>query len=260
MEEEAEMNFFDWKPKTVKELAVLGGVSVRTLHHYDEIGLLSPAGRTESGYRIYGEAEFLRLQQILLYKEMGLSLEDIRNILDAKNFDLETALLQHRDHLRKEQERMNALLKSVERTLQAIQEAKMLKIEDLYEGFSPETREAYRKEAGEKYGIKMVEDTENRVSRMNREEWFDVKQAGERITKGIAALMDRDPADRDVQALIAEHHDYIEIFYPCSMEIYRGLAALYVEDERFTAYYEKYAPGLAHFMKRAMIEFADSRE
>ena len=136
----------------------------------------------------------------------------------------------------------------------------MLKIENLYEGFSPETREAYRHEARTRYGEKMVEESENRVRRLSNAEWLDVKAEGERITKGIAAFMDLDPADREVQALIAEHHRYIEIFYPCSMEIYRGLATLYVDDQRFTAYYEKYAPGLAQFMNRAMMHFASSEK
>ena len=129
--------------------------------------------------------------------------------------------------------------------------------EELYEGFTPEQIEEYKREAREMYDPAMVEESEQRLKKMSRAQWKAVGAEGEAVTTGLAALADRAPGDPEVQELIARHHAWIENFYPCSAEVYRGLGRGYVEHPKFRAFYEKYRPGLADFMAAAMNHYAD---
>ena len=245
------------KAYTVSQLAKMAGVSVRTLHHYDQIGLLAPSARTEAGYRLYGEPELLRLQQILFFKELDLPLAEVRQILDDPRFDQVTALEHHRQMLHRRMERLARLLKTIDRTIDRLSEEDMtLTDKELYEGFTTEQIERYKREAREMYDPALVEESERRVKKMSRDQWQAVGAEGEAVTTGLAALADREPGDPEVQALIARHHAWIENFYPCSAEIYRGLGQGYVEHPEFRAFYEKYRPGLADFMSAAMNHYA----
>jgi DNA-binding transcriptional MerR regulator len=240
-------------------LARIARVSVRTLHHYDQIGLLKPSARTEAGYRLYREPDLLRLQQILFFKELDMPLDEVRHILDDPGFDQVTALENHRQSLRGRMERLARLLKTIDRTIDRLRENDMtLTDEELYEGFTTEQIERYKREAREMYDPALVEESERRVKKMSRAEWKAIGAEGEAVTTGLAALADRDPGDPEVQALIARHHGWIENFYPCSAEIYRGLGRGYVEHPEFRAFYEKYRPGLADFMSAAMNHYADN--
>ena len=251
------------KRYTVSQLARMAGVTVRTLHHYDQIGLLPPAGRTESesgryaGYRLYGEAELLRLQQILFFRELDVPLAEVRQILDDPDFDQVAALEHHRGMLHGRMERLGRLLKTIDRTIDRLVEDDVtLTDEELYEGFSTEQIERYKREAREMYDLELVEESERRVKGMSRGEWKAVQAEGQAVTTGIAALMDRDPGDAEVQVVVARHHAWIETFYACSAEIYRGLAQLYVEHPEFRAFYEKVKPGLADYLSAAMLIYA----
>ena len=243
---------------TVSQLANMAGVSVRTLHHYDQIGLLAPRARTEAGYRLYGESELLRLQQILFYRELDVPLDEICRILDDPGFDPVTALKGHRRSLRRRVERLTRLLTTIDRTIERLtEEDAMLTDEELYAGFTPEQAERYSREARETYDRAIVEETERRLRRLSPEEWQAVKDEGDALTRALAALVDRDPGDAEVQAAIARHHAWIENFYACPAEMYRGLAQGYVEHPGFRATYEKYGPGLADFLAAAMNHYAD---
>jgi DNA-binding transcriptional MerR regulator len=245
------------KAYTVSQLAKMAGVSVRTLHHYDQIGLLAPSARTGAGYRLYGEPELLRLQQILFFKELDMPLDEVRRILDDPGFDQVAALEHHRQLLGRRMERLARLLKTIDRTIDRLTEEDMtLTDEELYEGFTTEQIERYKREAREMYDPALVEESERRVKKMSRAQWQAVGAEGESVTTGLAALADREPGDPEVQALIARHHAWIENFYPCSADIYRGLGQGYVEHPEFRAFYEKYHPGLADFMAAAMDHYA----
>ena len=245
------------KAYTVGQLATMAGVSVRTLHHYDQIGLLEPSARTEAGYRLYGEPELLRLQQILFFKELDLPLGEVRQILDDPGFDQVTALEHHRQSLQQRMERLTRLLKTIDKTIDRLTEDDMtLTDQELYEGFSTEQIERYKREAREMYDPALVRESEQRVKKMSRAEWQAVKAEGEAVTTALAALIDREPGDAEVQTLIARHHAWIENFYPCSAEVYRGLAQGYVEHPEFRAFYEKVRPGLAGFLSAAMSHYA----
>ncbi len=246
------------KRYTIGQLAKMAGVSVRTLHHYDHIGLLKPSARTAAGYRLYESADLLRLQQILFYRELDLPLAEVRDILDDPGFDQVQALEQHRQVLRGRVERLTRLLKTIDRTIQRLTEDDMtMTDEELYEGFTAEQIERYQREAREMYDPDLVAESERRLRRMSKEEWQAIKAEGDEVTQAIAALMDRAPDDAEVQALVARHHAWIERFYPADAEMCRGLGRLYVEHPEFRAFYEAYRPGLADFMAAAMSHYAD---
>lgn len=243
---------------SVSQLATMAGVSVRTLHHYDHIGLLTPSARTAAGYRLYGEPDVLRLQQILFFKELDVPLSKIRDILDDPDFDQVTALENHRRLLQTRAERLVRLLKTIDKTIQRLKENDMtMTDEELYEGFTKEQIERYKREARERYDPALVEESERRLRTMTKAQWQAVKAEGEDVTCAIAELMDRAPDDPEVQALIGRHHGWIERFYPANAEVYRGLGQLYTEHEEFRAFYEKVRPGLADFMQAAMRHYAD---
>jgi DNA-binding transcriptional MerR regulator len=243
---------------TVHQLAELAGVSVRTLHHYDQLGLLRPTQRTTTGYRLYQEPELLRLQQILFYKELDFPLAQIKAILDQPGFDQMQALNDHRRRLQARGQQIAQLLHTLDKTILKLTEANMeLSDAELYEGFSQEKIERYQREVREMYDPKLVEESNRRVRKLSKAQWNVIKQEGDQVTRGIAELSERDPGDPDVQKLIDRHHAWIENFYPCSSEIYRGLGQLYVEHPEFRATYDRYRPDLADFMQAAMNYYCD---
>ena len=243
---------------TVHQLATLAGVSVRTLHHYDQIKLLRPSSRTAAGYRLYCEADLLRLQQILFFRELDFPLGDIRRILDDPGFDQVKALEGHRRMLHERAERLALLLSTVDKTIHKLTEDTMtLTDAELYEGFSQEQIERYKREVKEQYDPKLVAESDRRIRKMSKAQWQAVGEDGKAVTRRMAELMDRDPGDPEVQETIARHHAWIENFYPASAEVYSGLGQLYVEHPEFRAYYEAYAPNLADFMQAAMNYYAE---
>ena len=246
------------KAYTVSQLAKLAGVSVRTLHHYDQIGLLEPSARTEAGYRLYDEPELLRLQQILFFKELDMPLDEVRQILVDPGFDQVAALEHHRRLLQQRMDRLARLLKTIDRTIESLEEDDVtLADEELYEGFTKEQIERYKREAREMYDPAQVEESERRAKKMSRAQRKAVGAEGEAVTTALAALADREPGDAEVQRAIARHHAWIENFYPCSAERYRGLGQLYVEHPEFRAFYDKHRSDLADFLSAAMNHYAD---
>jgi DNA-binding transcriptional MerR regulator len=246
------------KAYTVSQLAQMAGVSVRTLHHYDHIGLLKPSRQTEVGYRLYERQDLLRLQQILFFKELELPLREIQNILDDPKSDQIESLKDHRQRLQGRMARMARLLKTIDKTIQRLTEDDMtLTDEELYEGFTPQQIERYEREAREMYDPKLVQEAERRVRSMSRAQWNAVKEEGDQVTRAITELAGRAPDEPEVQALIARHHAWIERFYPAPAEIYRGLGQGYAEHPDFRAFYDNYRPGLADFMQAAMAHYAD---
>lgn len=245
------------KAYTVRQLAKLAGVSVRTLHHYDHIGLLKPSMRTDAGYRLYKEKDLLRLQQILFFKELDFPLSEIQDILDDPQFDQTRALASHRKILLERVVRLTRLLSTIDKTILKLEGKMPLTDAELYEGFTPEQVERYQREVNEKYDPKLVAESNRRVRNMSKEQWNAVKNEGQRVTLLLASLADKKPNDAQVQQVIAQHHAHIEQFFPCSAEIYRGLAQMYTDHPEFRAFYDKVRPGLADFMRPAMEYYSD---
>ena len=250
---------------SVKKLASLAGVSVRTLHLYDEIGLLKPSIRTEKKYRLYGRAEALRLQQILFYKELGMPLKEIADILDDPQFDPIQSLENHRKVLQEKQEKLHTLLRTIDKTIDHLKKATMLTTEELYEGLSEEQATAIRKEATEKWGG-VVERSENHLRKKTKEEFNQLKEAAGANLKKLVALGNEDPLSEKVQAEIRVHYELIREFWGTAgspdkqAEAYGGLGDLYTSDDRYMASAGVTDAAFAQFMNRAMKHFAKGLE
>ncbi|RDY72540.1 MerR family transcriptional regulator [Halobacillus trueperi] len=250
----------------VKEMAEMTGVSVRTLHHYDHIDLLSPSYVSEKGYRLYSEKELARLQQILFFKEMDFSLKKIKDILDDPDFDEGDALQRHREILREKKKRLERLIRSVDQTLQTLEGEERMKNEDRFRPFDKSEIEAhqkkYEKEVEERWGnTDAYKQSKQITSQYTKEDWEKIQREGDKIDRALVKLMDRDPSDPDVQQLIDKKRQHITgHFYECNLQIFRGLADMYVNDPRFTKNIDKWKEGYAEFLKRAMHTYCDQQE
>lgn len=252
-------------PYQVKEVSESAGVSVRTLHHYDAVGLLAPSSVTPAGYRLYSDRDLERLQQILFFKEIGFGLQEIKEILDSPDFDRRKALNAHRELLLEKRERMDRMLETVDRTIRSIDEGTPLSGQDMFDGFDMgrirEHQAKYGEEARRLYGKQVVEETEGKVSGYSEDRWKEIHGAISDIYGKLASRMSYGPADNQAQEAIAAWRQTItDHFYDCTLEIFRGLGDLYVEDERFTASIDSHAPGLARFMREAMHLYCDRME
>lgn len=250
------------KKYSVADLARLAGVTVRTLHLYDQIGLLKPATRSDAGYRYYSEPELLRLQQILFYKEMGISLEEIGNILDDPEFDLIQALEGHKQSLDQRKKQIETMLNTLTKTIINLKEKNMLQHEELYEGLSKEQADLYRKEAIARHGQHAIERAEYALKNRTKEELDFLKKEQKEIAERLFELTGAPPESEAVQATIARHYNNIRKFWGThddqdqQKEAYMGLADLYLTDERFLQTHGGPQPQLASFIKEAIYFFA----
>jgi DNA-binding transcriptional MerR regulator len=242
---------------TVKQLAKLAGISVRTLHYYDEIGLLEPSYVKPNGYRCYGKAELMKLQQILFFRELEFSLEQIAEIFEAPDFDAAEALADQRKLLAMKRARLDRLMATIDTTLKAIREETDMAAEEMYGSFSKEQMEEMKQEVQEKWGSKQLDQSEQRTKNWKSADYKRVEAEGKAIVERIASLMDRGPDDDEVQEQIALYFKHISIFYDCTSEIFRGLGGMYVTDQRFADYFRKYDDGLPEFMRQAMAAYCD---
>ncbi len=247
---------------TVKAVAELAGVSVRTLHHYDAIGLFRPAEVSEAGYRQYSDSDLERLQQILFFRELEFSLQEIKAILDRPDFDRRKALITHRKLLFEKQKRLQGILASVDQTLDAMKRGEAMDKKAMFEVFNDPKFEEYQKEARERWGSSdAYEESERRAHAYTKADWTAIKAELEAVTTGMANLVGRDPASAEVQEQIGTWFKLInDRFYSCTPEIFRGLGEMYVADPRFTATYDKVKEGLAEFMRDTMAIYADRLE
>lgn len=250
---------------SVKKLSGLAGISVRTLHLYDRIGLLKPSVRTPAGYRLYGEPELLRLQQILFYRELDFTLREIGAILDHPDFDLIAALENHKAALSIRKERLNILLDTIDKTINKIKNNTKMKHRELYEGLPTEKAEAWRKEAMDNYGKEAVERSEASLAGMTKENFAKLKEENLRISEKLFSMTNEDPESETVQEQIAQHYVIIRKLWGThgdsdkQAEAYAGLGEVYVGDERYMIAMGKHDPQFARFMSSAMHHYAKTK-
>ena len=251
---------------TVKQLAKLSGVSVRTLHHYDEIGLLAPATVGANGYRYYGREELLRLQQILFHRDLGLSLDEIGKLLDAPGFDRIAALKVHRMRLLADARRYRRLARTIDETLAALQGETDMNDKTMYRGFSPEKQAEYEAQLVERFGgdtQARIDDAKIRMQAASPADLDRLKAEVEEIESGMAdALGQGLPASSaPVQALIKRHHAWVGTMWgrTPSKAPFIGLGALYQDHADFRARYETRKPGLTDYLAEAMRLFAEAQ-
>ena len=248
----------------VGEVAALAGVTVRTLHHYDRIGLLSPSGRTAAGYRQYAPADLDRLHQVLLYRELGFPLEEVATLLDDPSADPEAHLRRQHRLLRDRLERTKAMVAAVEKEMEARAMGIPLTPEEKFELFGESYSEDYEREAEERWGdTDAWTQSQRRTSAYTTEDWVRIKEEASEVERRFAeALRSSVPADSVAAMDLAEaHRQHItQWFYDCPPAMHAGLGRTYVEDERFTAHYEEIAPGLAQYVSTAVQANAARQE
>ncbi len=243
---------------TVRQLANLAGVTPRTLHHYDAIGLLRPSSVGENGYRQYDETAALRLQQILFFRELGMELSAIRDVLDAPEFATAAALERHRAALSARAGRLQHLIHTIDRTLLHLNGEIEMSTPDLFAGFDEETQARYEKEAAEMYDPKVVAESSRRWQSYTAEDKARIQREGGQIYQDMAALLGRDSADAEVQAAVARWHQNLRAFYEPTPDILRGLGQAYAADPRFSAFFAALHPDLPAFLSRAIEHYVAS--
>ncbi|HEX6500689.1 MAG TPA: MerR family transcriptional regulator [Micromonosporaceae bacterium] len=248
----------------VGEVARLAGVTVRTLHHYDETGLLSPSGRSAANYRRYSEADIERLQQILFYRELGFPLEEIATILDDPDTDAVAHLCRQRRLLIQRIKRLESMVAAVDLALEARQMGMSLTPEERLEVFGGFDPSEYADEARDRWGdTEAYRESRRRTAGYTKQDWQQIVAASGDIERRFAEALRSGTAPDSTPAMdVAEEHrqHLSRYFYDCSPAMHRGLGDMYVADERFTEHYERVAAGLARYVRDAIHANADRAE
>jgi len=243
---------------TVQKLGKLAGISTRTLRFYDELGILKPARINSSGYRIYGQVEVDRLQQILFYRELGVSLDNIKSMVTDPSFNGAEALKIHREQLLGKRLQLDLLITNVEKTIAASEGRMSMTDQEKFEGFKQEMIDAneakYGKEIRDKYGDDKINKSNAKLKNMTKEEHEEVTRLSSEVKATLAeAFKTGDPASDLAQKAADLHKQWLTYYWSkYSKEAHAGLAQMYVDDERFKAYYDEAQPGTAEFLRDAV--------
>lgn len=239
---------------SIGETSKLTGISVRTLHYYDEINLLKPSEVTESGYRYYDDNALERLQQILFYRELDFPLKDIKEILSKPDYNSIQALKNHKELLLLKRKRLDKLIKLVENIIKGestmeFNEFDMTEIE--------KAKEKYAKEVKEKWGdTEAYKENSEKTSKYKKEDWEKIQKEADEIFKEFSANKDKSPSSKEAQDLVVKWQNHItKYYYNCTKEILKGLGEMYIADERFTKNINKFGEGTAEFMSEAIKNY-----
>lgn len=250
---------------TTKELAEISGVSTRTLRYYDQIGLLCPKRADENNYRVYGKREVDLLQQILFYRELGIGLKEISDILNAPDFNAQSALTSHLSELLLRKKQIETLICNVEKTISAMKGETVMSDNEKFEGFKQElineNEAKYGEEIRKEYGDSAVDASNQKLMGMSENEWNTAEGLSELINKTLKeAFLLGDPKSETAQKACELHKMWLMMFWQEGMyskEAHKALADGYVADERFTAYYDKIAPGCTKFLRDAIYAYCE---
>lgn len=240
----------------VKEVADLVGISVRTLHHYDDIGLLTPEETTESGYRIYSNDELETLQQILFFKELGFPLKKIKEIINSPAFDREEALTMHRNLLLEKRSRLDKKIATVDKTIQHMKGEINMSNKEKFAGFDF-SHNPYEQEARDRWGDKAIDESNAKLNNMSNDKKKAFEEKFNSIYRDLAAIRHKEPDSEIAQEGIKKWYDFLNKLGNYSLDAFKGLGQMYVDDDRFTKNIDQFGDGLAVFMRDAMAVFAD---
>jgi len=247
---------------TVKDVAELSGVTVRTLHFYDEIGLLKPAHYGENGYRYYGKGELRRLQHVMFYRELGVPLDQIKAILSAPEFDRLEALKAHRERMEKEVDRYRRLLTTIDATIAELNGATTMSDNELFAGFSEEKQRQYEKDLVDRFGPGVqtkIDESKERIKGWTRQEFQESSERWNAFLASLGALAaeGKSPDSPEVQALIPTHREWLEQYWTPVRDSYIGLGQLYAGHPDFRKQFDAVHEGLADFCAEAMRVYAE---
>jgi len=247
---------------TVKQLAEIAGVSARTLRYYDSIGLLLPRSYGENGYRYYDDESILRLQQIRFYRELDLSLEEIGDILDDPDFDLVTALENHREALTERATRLMLLIQTVDSTILHLKGLlPMNNKQNLFSGFDEEKQKEYEKEAEQLWGNTPAwAESQRRWNNYTVEQKEQIFADANTINQKIIDNMNKGYNSPEVQQAVDAWYNHLGNFYQPNLVILRGLGQAYAQDPRFRATYEAMHPEMPDFLHAAIEFYCDQHE
>ncbi len=245
---------------TINTLAKMSGISSRTLRHYDDIELLKPLRISSTRYRIYGQKEIDKLQQILFYKELGLGLSDIKKILDNSDFNPQKAMEKHLVELEGKRKQIDQLILNVNKTINSLKGENIMSNKEKFEGFKKtmieENEQKYGKEIREKYGNDLIEESNQKLANMTQDEYQDIERLAQELNiKLKEAVATGNPAGALAQEVCDLHRRWLTFYWPkdtYTKEAHQGLAQMYCLDERFKEYYEKIAPGTGEFLNEAI--------
>ncbi len=242
---------------TVKQLANIAGVSTRTLHYYDQIGLLTPSSYGENGYRYYQQDTVLRLQQILFFRELDFSLAQIQAIVDRPEFNRLHALETHKKALQERAARLASLIHTIDQTILYLKGKTDMSQSQLFEGFSEAKQQEYIEQARERWGDQ-VSTSVRKWNSYTPEQKEQIAREGEAIYRDLPGFIGQDPAIPEVQQIIARWHQHIRYFYEPTTETLRGLGQMYADDPAFAAVYQRMHPEFPEFLRRAITHYCDN--
>ena len=248
---------------TIQKLGELAGISTRTLRYYDEIDLLKPARINSSGYRIYGEKEVDTLQQILFYRELNIKLDDIKEILTSTDFDKEKSLQSHLENLLDKRNQLDKLINNVEKTILNSKGVVIMSDTEKFEGLKQkmveENEQKHGAEIRNKFGDSDINKSNKKLKGMTEVEYKEITNLTEAVMEALKkAFKTGDPASELAQNAADLHRQFLSFYWDSySKEAHANITQMYVDDEKFTAYYDKDQPGLAIFLRDAVKVYTD---
>ncbi len=251
---------------TVKNLSELSGVTVRTLHYYEEEGLLKPAYYGSNGYRYYEEKELLQLQQILFFKELGFTIKQIKKVVGRDEFDQLSALYSHRKSLNQEWEKIGLLLKTIDKTIKHLKGKKKMKDQEIFDGFNisllKKAKEGSSYSSAEEIVFRSVRNPTNNtedVEKRGKVYYQNLEDKAHTILKELVHCMEKEvePGSSEVQSIIQKHHAFTDQIQNATQEVYKAMAQLYLEHPEFRKQLDPFHPKLPEFMSEGMNIFAD---
>lgn len=243
---------------TVKGLADLAGVSTRTLHYYDQIGLLRPSSYRRNGYRRYDEAAVLRLQQIMFYREIDFSLAEIQAIIDGPEFDITRALQAHRQALSRRIGRLSDLVATIDQTILHMRGELTMETTDLFGGFDQARQQRYEEEVTQTYGPERVIESRRRWAGYSADDRARIQAEGTAIYADAASAVGQDPASPQVQRIVERWRQHLRYFYEPTPATLRGLGQVYAEDPAFSAVFQQLHPDLPDFLRQAITAYCQN--
>lgn len=246
---------------TVKEVSKLVGISVRTLHHYDEIQLLKPDNVSSAGYRLYSQENLDTLQQILFYKELDFPLSKIKAILDDPSFDKYEALSNHRNRLLERRNRIDNMIQTIDQTNRYLKGEIQMTNEEKFTGFNFNDKQ-YEEEAREKWGDKTIQEANKQINEWTTDEKLSKEEEMNQIFRTFAELRTGSPDSEKAQSTVQKWYDYLNsnINYTYTLDVFKGLGDMYVTDERFMNNIDKFGTGTAQFIKEAIDIYVNNQQ